>query len=180
MKNVPAVDPDPAALVARGLAVFPLPPGGRRPTQRGWQRDAIATQADLRERWRPGDNIGVGCWVNRIVGLDLDVHGEVDGGALLAGLCAAHHAPWPDTFTVRTPSGGRHLYFRAPAGRVIGSASGARSPLGLGIDVRGPGRGGHGGYLVGPGSLTPRGRYAVAHESPIVELPQWLTALLVR
>ena len=41
---------------------------------------------------------------------------------------------WPLTFTVATPSGGRHLYFTAPAGRPIGNR-----PLGPLVDVRGGG-----------------------------------------
>ncbi|MFD3998914.1 bifunctional DNA primase/polymerase [Streptomyces sp. NPDC058583] len=54
----------------------------------------------------------------------------------------------PETFAVAVPSGGRHLYYRAP----MGCTSGGRTALGPGIDVRGPGQR-SGGYLVGPGSV---------------------------
>ncbi|WP_407924523.1 bifunctional DNA primase/polymerase [Actinomadura physcomitrii] len=51
-------------------------------------------------------------------------------------------------------SGGRHLYYRAPQDVVIGSTSGGATPLGAGIDTRGPGAGGRAGYVVGPGAWS--------------------------
>ncbi|MEV6702875.1 bifunctional DNA primase/polymerase [Streptomyces sp. NPDC051453] len=78
---------------------------------------------------------------------------------------------WP-TLTVITPSGGRHLYFAAPDGCTIGSFSGQRSPLGHGIDVRGPGRR-TGGYLIGPGSVVDGGRYVIELDLTAAPLPNW-------
>jgi hypothetical protein len=66
-----------------------------------------------------------------------------------------------------------------PAGRIIGSASGT-SPLGPGIDTRGPGRGGRGGYLVGPGSVVDGRTYALDRDLPIAVLPGWLADLFDR
>lgn len=167
--------PDPMPLIERGLAVFPLPPGGRCPAGPGWQSDALRTVEEVRERWRPGENIGVGCWANRLVVLDLDVNDGGDGRVMLAGWCQVLGEPWPQTFTVRTPSNdGLHLYFRAPAGCTIGSSSGGRTALGTGIDTRGPGRGGRGGYLVGPGSIVDGRSYVIERDLPIALLPAWI------
>ena len=60
------------------------------------------------------DNVGIGCWMSGVVGLDSDVadgrhHTDVDGADTLAAQCAAHRQPWPDTLAIGTPSGGRHL-----------------------------------------------------------------------
>ncbi|MDG9709593.1 bifunctional DNA primase/polymerase [Streptomyces sp. DH10] len=55
-----------------------------------------------------------------MVGLDLDVDG--DGQAVLAGHAARLGEDWPDTLTVRTPSGGVHLYFRAPTAAPLPAA----------------------------------------------------------
>ncbi|GAA1982979.1 hypothetical protein GCM10009754_70020 [Amycolatopsis minnesotensis] len=63
--------PDPAVALARGLAVFALPPGGRRP-EPGWQQAATAEAEVVLAAWRPGDNIGVGCRASNVVGIDLD------------------------------------------------------------------------------------------------------------
>lgn len=177
-------EPDPGRALALGLAVFALPPGAKEPPPAGWQRAATRTP-DLAS-WPPGANIGVGCWASQIVVLDLDVPGgghrtRVDGAESLATACAAHGQPWPHTLTIATPSGGRHLYFRAPpGGAVVGSTSGGVSPLGEGIDTRGPGAGGRGGYVVGPGSIVAERAYQVERDVPMAVLPAWITALLAQ
>lgn len=160
-----------AELAARGLAVFPLPPGGRRPTAPGWQHTATADVDAVLETWPTGANIGIACRPSRLLALDLD-----DPDAL-ARACAAHHQGEPHTLTVRTPSGGRHAYFRAPAGCTIPSSSGGRTRLGPGVDVRGPGLR-TGGYLIGPGSVVGDVPYVIEREAPIAPLPGWLAELL--
>jgi hypothetical protein len=167
--------PDPVAVIGRGLAVFPLPSGGRQALP-GWHGRCSSNLTLVRRRWAPGANIGVGCRASSIVGLDLDRHQDVDGIASFRALLARHGQPWPDTLTVRTPHG-LHLYFRAGAGCTITSSSGGRAGLGPGIDVRGPGRR-RGGYLVGPGSIVDGTVYAIEHDAAIGELPAWLAALL--
>lgn len=166
--------PDPAPALARGLAVFGLPPGGRLAPP-GWPGQCITSAAGLAAQWRPGDNIGIGCRASGIVGLDLDRHpGAPDGLATFRALCAGHRQPWPVTLTVRTPSG-LHLYFRAPAGLLVPSSAG-RWP---GIDVRGPGRE-RGGYLIGPGSVVAGRPYLIEVDAPAGDLPAWLAGRLGR
>jgi hypothetical protein len=163
-----------AELAARGLAVFPLPPGGRRPSASGWQERCLTDPAAVLRSWPGGANVGVGCRASRIVGLDLDLDG--DGLTSLADLTHAHTSGWAealDTLTVRTPSGGRHLYYRASTWCTITSSSGPDAGLGPGIDVRGPGRRG-GGYLIGPGSVVGGTAYVITRDAPIRPLPGWL------
>lgn len=66
-----------------------------------------------------------------------------------------------------------------PAGRIIGSAS-RTTPLGPGIDTRGPGVGDRGGYLVGPGSVVDGISYVIETDLPIATVPAWLADLLTR
>ncbi|MEU4507589.1 bifunctional DNA primase/polymerase [Streptomyces sp. NPDC024089] len=157
--------------VDRGLAVFPLPIGGRVP-EPGWQRQATLLPERLPELLA-GRGVGIGCRASNTVVLDLDVHGGDDGPGVLAALADRLGEAVPETFTVGTPSSGRHLYFRAPMGCTIGSVSGGRTALGPGIDVRGPGRR-SGGYLVGPGSLVGGRPYVVLHDLPVAPLPDWI------
>ncbi|MGW5529425.1 bifunctional DNA primase/polymerase [Streptomyces xanthochromogenes] len=161
--------------VGRGLAVFPLPIGGRVP-ERGWQRQATLDAATLPELLT-GRGVGVGCRASNVVALDLDVHGDEDGPGVLAALADRLGETVPATFTVATPSGGRHLYYRAPMGCTIGSTSGGRTPLGPGIDVRGPGHR-SGGYLVGPGTVIGGRPYSIAHDLPVAPLPDWIASRL--
>ncbi|MGW2891816.1 bifunctional DNA primase/polymerase [Streptomyces griseoruber] len=158
-------------LARRGLAVFPLPPGGRRPAAGGWHARCLNDHSRVRDMWRAGDNIGVGCRASRVVGLDLDV--ADDGPAVLAAVADRLGEQWPDTLTVQTPSGGLHLYFRVSGGCTIPSVSGGRTVLGSGIDVRGPGQR-SGGYLIGPGSAVDGTRYVITRDVPILQLPNWI------
>jgi hypothetical protein len=57
----------PAAALARGLAVFAIPPG-ERAAPPGWQR----ASRDPHQPWPGGSNIDVSCRASGIVVLDLD------------------------------------------------------------------------------------------------------------
>ncbi|MGW3328910.1 bifunctional DNA primase/polymerase, partial [Streptomyces virginiae] len=96
---------------------------------------------------------------------------DAPGGAdNLLALCERAGQAVPATWTVRTPSGGTHLYFTAPDGVRLGNTAGKLAPL---IDTRG-----HGGYVVASGSTTAAGTYEVTDPSPVTELPAWLLSLL--
>ena len=162
---------DPTPALAAGLVVFPLPAGAKRAAP-GWPRQ-VTTDPAVAAGWPDDANIGVACRASNVVGLDLDRKDGVDGVDTLRALCAAARWPWPDTLTVATPSGGRHLYFAAPAGVVVPSSIG-RWP---GIDVRAPGQR-LGGYLVGPGSTVDGRPYTIIRDLPIAPLPRWLATRL--
>lgn len=168
----------PAALLDRGLALFPIPTGSKE-APAGWHAAATTDPATVAS-WPASGNLGVACRASWIVGIDLDrktdVHGhQVDAVDTFRALCAGHRQPWPRTFTVSTAHDGLHLYFRAPDDVVIPSLI-ARWP---GIDVRAPGRR-LGGYLAAPGSIVDGRRYAIADTAPIAPLPAWLAHRLAR
>jgi len=94
--------------------------------------------------------------------------GKSGDGALLAW--QLDNEDLPDTFTVETPSGGRHLYFWAD--RPVPNSAGK---LGVGIDVRG-----RGGYVVAPGSCTEAGAYSVSSNRPIAGAPLCLVEAVGR
>jgi hypothetical protein len=167
--------PDPLIALGFGLSVFPLPPGGRRPNV-GWQQRCMSDAATVIRSWRTGDNVGVGCRASGVVVLDLDQRGA-DGIAAFADVCGAHGQPWPVTLTVRTPSQGLHVYFRAPVDRVVLNTSGGLTKLGPGVDVRAPGRT-TGGFVVGPGSVVDGAVYAVDVRAAPIPLPGWITELI--
>ncbi|MCA1841866.1 MAG: bifunctional DNA primase/polymerase, partial [Actinobacteria bacterium] len=107
----------------------------------------------------------------------------VQGGTdVLEALAADAGASWPETYTVMTPSGGLHLYFRAPVGEPIGCATGdgpGGPHLGPCVDVRGLG-----GLVIAAGSYsTAQGRPYTRVSPPELrpqELPGWLLELLRR
>lgn len=104
--------------------------------------------------WATGYGIACGRRPLHLVGLDLDVKHGTDSLFGLKRLAREHGFAVPETTTVLTPSGGRHLWLRAPHDITVPNSAGRLAP---GIDVRG-----HGGYLVGPGSATTCGTYRLA------------------
>lgn len=99
--------------------------------------------------WATGYGIACGRAPHHLVGLDLDVKHGADGVTALGALAEIHRFAVPQTVTVLTPSGGRHLWLTAP-----GPVPNSVGRLAPGIDVRGSG-----GYVVGPGSRTVAGHY---------------------
>ncbi len=163
--------PGPAAeLLARGLAIFPIP-AGQRIAPPGWQQRA---SRDAHQPWPVGSNIGVGCRRSGIVVLDLDRKNHADGIDAFQQLCVEAGQPWPHTFTVHTPHNGLHLYFTAPDQPAIANTIGKPRP---GIDVRAPGWA-SGGYVIGPGSIVNARPYQIIVDLPIIALPQWLIGQL--
>jgi hypothetical protein len=166
----------------RGWAVFPCRPGDKRPAVPDWERKACSDPEAVARYWpSPEHNIGVACGPSGLVVLDLDCHGTLpedwqaepginDGRDVLAALVEWAGQPWPCTYWVATPSGGWHLYFRAPAGAEIRNSAGKIGPM---IDVRGAG-----GYVVGAGSVVGGRPYELLDGAGPVPLPRWLARLL--
>jgi hypothetical protein len=118
-----------------------------------------------------GYGIACGRGNEPLLGVDLDRKNGVDGVATLAALADQHGFTVPHTTVIGTPSGGKHMWFVGPAGAPVRNSAGK---LGPGIDVRG-----YGGYLVGPGSWTPKGIYRFDERRPVAELPGGLLALML-
>ncbi|MEU7599902.1 bifunctional DNA primase/polymerase [Streptomyces sp. NPDC041003] len=184
-----------AALTAAtcGWPVFPLLPGQKRPALHGedqctntgpcaaghakWEQRATTDRAAIVRCWTHKPyNVGIATGPAGLVVVDLDQpkansrSDAPDGAATFQALCERAGQAVPATYRVRTPSGGEHLYFTAPAGLRLGNTAGRLGPL---IDTRA-----HGGYVVAPGSTTPAGTYEVIDPAPVVELPTWIPGLL--
>jgi hypothetical protein len=153
----------------------------------GWEQRATTDPDRIRSAWAtdgPAYNVGVACGPSRLVVIDLDTAAsgepaprewagldDAGGAAVLAALADRASESVPATFTVATPSGGQHRYYRAPAAALRNTAGAAG--LGWKIDTRAAG-----GYVVAAGSTTPAGAYTVTDDRPPVELPAWVVQLL--
>ncbi|MFF4220946.1 bifunctional DNA primase/polymerase [Streptomyces nondiastaticus] len=164
---------------------------------------AATTDADRIAEWwnrMPAAGVGIAAGPSGLVILDIDCHGGQppedpsallpgvhlpddlapgsirDGRDVLALLCEARRARYPEgtpTLTVRTPSGGVHLWFRAPAGTTWRPLAGA---LGWQLDVRAGSS-----YAVAPGTATRTGLYWLQGDCrTVAELPVWLARDLER
>lgn len=139
--------PKQAALVlaAAGVPVFPVAAESKRPLTRRGFHDASTRLAQVESWWgaHPHANLAIPTGARTgVVVVDIDVHGQVNGYDALA---RAHDAGLMNgwEFTVRTPSGGLHIYYPAAGASEQRSWQAARA----GIDFRGDG-----GYIIIPPS----------------------------
>lgn len=183
--------PSEAAVIyaRRGWSVFPChhPTPGRcgcscgqldcsspakHPRVKGGLNAATTDESQIRAWWNrwPRSNVAIRTGdVSGLVVVDVDPE---HGGELSMHRAEQDHGPMPPARTIRTGSGGLHLYFRHPgvpirndAGRVVGP----------GVDIRGDG-----GYAIAPPSRhRTGGLYAVeARGGDLPELPDWIVDAL--
>jgi len=156
----------------------------------GWEQRATTDPDRIRRGWaRAPFNVGIACGPSGLVVVDLDVPKTIDDTApagwaeqgatcgldVLLLLADAAGQPAPvDTHTVTTPSGGTHLYYRAPDGVQLRNTEGETGcGLGWKVDTRA-----HGGYVVAAGSIINGRPYATTDSRDPVLLPGWLAGAL--
>lgn len=134
---------------------FPLVPETKRPAVQGWPtwEGEVTTEPY-------GIPTGArNCvWV-----LDLDEKNGKSGSQELNEACGAND--FPETYSVRTPSGGWHLYFEWDPERPIRN----RTNVLPGVDVRG-----EGGYVCAGGP------YSVTDARQPIRAPEWLYQIVCR
>lgn len=160
------------ALAALGLAVFPVRPGRKEPALRNWQALATTEPEEVSHLFRCGQEFNIGIATgSRSGGFVLDIDRKsVDGLTTLAEL-EERHSRLPETWQVRTPSGGVHLWFANPADRRVGNRAGFAPAL----DIRGDG-----GFVVAPPSVVGGVPYRWSchpAQKTLADAPQWLLEL---
>ncbi|MBL6277501.1 bifunctional DNA primase/polymerase [Micromonospora fiedleri] len=169
----------------------------------GWEERATTDPDRIRRAWstRPY-GVGIACGPSGLVVVDLDVpkHPDdtpppewarvCDGRDVFAILAGRHGTPTTrvtgfgaddttppgvdHTYTVLTPSGGTHLYYRHPTGGPLlrNTTSDRGRGLGWKVDTRA-----HGGYVVAAGSTVTGRPYQVALDCDPAPLPGWIADL---
>lgn len=153
---------------AAGTPVFPCLPGTKVPATPNGFHDASTDAAVIRGWWTEEPTYNVA--------LSPEAAGwavvDVDGAAGLAAWAASEGGP--ETFTVRTPSGGLHLYY-------TGSVAGSTSKIADHVDTRG-----RGSYVLVPPSViderdakarhdpSRRGVYTIIDDRDLADLPKWV------
>jgi hypothetical protein len=177
----PSWDPLNRALVCArmGWRVIPIVAKTKVPAIKNWPIVAT-TDENVIDEWFNWSKIG--CEVGIVTGpesgiwvFDIDVH-WCNGFVSAKKLFASHGVnKVPNTFRVKTPSGGEQWYFRYPESgakvRNISSKITQHGPLGAGLDVRG-----WHGQVVAPLAI---GRDVINQSSPC-ETPAWLEEIITR
>ncbi|MER7663002.1 bifunctional DNA primase/polymerase [Streptomyces sp. NPDC096193] len=184
-----------AALSAaeRGWPVFPLRPDTKRPALHGeascprtgvcasghrkWEQRATTDPDRIRATWSHGPfNVGIATGPSGLLVIDLDTpehkgsSDAPDGAATFRALCERAGHAVPDTYRVRTASGGTHLYFSTPLGARMANTAGTVADS---VDTRA-----WGGYVVAAGSTTLAGTYEPLCGPVVACLPSWLHSIL--
>lgn len=150
------------AAIATGVPVFPCGPTKQPLTAHGF-KDASTDPDKIRKMFSPTATM-IGMPTGEITGVvvvDVDIKEKRQGGAWLD----ANSHRMPQTRTIRTGSGGLHIYFKWPGQRVKNQ----NDKIAPGIDVRGDG-----GYVV----IPPSPGYQIADDAPMAEVPEWLLPAL--
>lgn len=181
---------------ARGWYVHPLRPGAKGSALHGertcpktgecadghlkWEQRATTDPDRIRAAWTAGAfNVGIATGPSGLVIVDLDLPKDKsgkgssdapDGATSFAALCERAGQPIPLTYTVRTPSGGLHLYYDVPPDVRLSNTARTVAPN---VDTRA-----WGGNIVAAGSTTPQGAYEIINGAPVATLPAWLLSLL--
>ena len=153
-------------MAEQGYAVFPLVEDGKVPSiKANWREISSSDPAFVAAGWPKGDNVGIDTGKSGVIVVDVDVK-NVNGIKVWDYLLEKNGLDaWPDTWTVRTASGGLHFYFEAGDVEMRNSAG----LIGTAIDIRA-----QGGYVVGWDSVVDGKPYEVIHEVPPAPVPDWL------
>ena len=150
-------------LAATGIPVFPCLPGEKAPATPNGFRDATTDPTQIERWWSEADyNIAFSPEMAGLCVIDTDPPAGEEAWAALE----TEHGLAPRTWTIRTPRGGLHRYFK-------GSLPGSVSKLGQNIDTRGVNS-----YVLVPPSRTKHGLYTAEDASSPVPLPEWVPSVL--
>jgi hypothetical protein len=142
-----------------GIPVFPCEVGGKKPATYHGHQDAT-TDLETIDSWWSAEDYNIG----------MSPH---DAGWCVVDLDPGSNDAWiknplPDTYAVKTPRDGLHLYYEGELPSTV-------SKLGDHIDTRGIG-----GYVLVPPSIVDGKAYEVLHDRDIAPLPGWIADRLKR
>ena len=173
-------------LLGLGFYVFPLSYLSKIPLKGwAWKEKASNDPQEVRlfEVLYEFSNVAIACEPSNLVVIDLDkfksqeipekyrVAGVTDASDILCVELEKIGKTFPtDTYSVHTPSGGRHLYYRNEGEPI---KSGASVNGMTGIDIRGVG-----GYVVAEGSRSEKGLYVGLEPSQVQPLPDYLREII--
>lgn len=151
------------AAIALGVPVFPCKVDKKPLTEHGFL-DASRNSDVIKRMFAKPGAVMIGMPTGEITGVivvDIDVKANRQG---MDWLNANSHR-MPQTRTIRTSSGGLHIYMAWPGQRVKNS----NDKIAPGVDVRGDG-----GYVI----LPPSAGYVVADDAPLALVPDWFLPVL--
>ena len=188
-------------LADQGFYVFPViseevdrdgKPNTKKPLCKSWSAEStndpqkIHDLWDRSKGWGIANMVGIDCGKSRLVVVDCDVDketGEREGVCNFIAFCGELGHVLPSTYSVTTPSGGSHFYFRVPddadasvfrnrtSWDFLKQRQTKPGEAQTHVDIRATG-----GFIVAKGSMRWDGKtYKLSGDNKtIVDLPDWL------
>lgn len=161
-------------LASQGFYVFPLMPKSKLPAIEDYPNRATRDPETIKKFWMDAVlgveqpfNVGISTTKyngsQALVAVDIDDKGKKKGSDEVLKL-ELQGFDFIETLTQKTPSGGRHLIYRAKTAVKQGT-----NVLAQGVDIRSKG-----GYIVAPGSVLDSGQYVFENDLPVAECPEWI------
>jgi hypothetical protein len=152
------------AYAERGIPVFPCWPNSKQPATEHGFHEATTNLTQIDAWWEAEPNYNIAFQPDAVGLATVDLDGET-GLASWAEL-EAEHGKSPDTWTVDSPRGGRHLHFR-------GQTRPSVAKLAPKVDTRGGGS-----YALLPPSVFAGKPYQLASDAEPAPLPAWINEAL--
>ena len=171
------------ALAKMGFRVFPLKAGTKdiliyphnkpKPPKREYHKHIPSSDpGDVAAMWTGANdkalNYNIGINTDDLLVIDVDNKSGKSGDLSLLQLVMENGLE-VTTVEARTPTGGRHLFYKLPEGLSVRNTA---SKLASGIDTRG-----HHGFVVAAGSVVPKGEYQWVRAPGAVAMadaPEWI------
>ncbi|MCM1571071.1 bifunctional DNA primase/polymerase [Latilactobacillus sakei subsp. carnosus] len=165
---------DAMSYAKRGLQVFPLTPNSKIPLK-GTQgsKEATSTPEQVKTWWTNNPDCNIGVATRGFIVLDIDINhvDDADGYHSLEVLEDTYNK-LPETLTVKTASGGRHLYFKLPEGVELPQKIAFLN----GVDIKANPN----NYVLLPPSRINGDAYTFENKQPMADLPEWLTGFILK
>jgi RecA-family ATPase len=148
-------------MIPKGLKIFPCAINGKEPALTGDWASHTTTDEDKIQGWiKNRYNLGVDCGASGLCVIDVDNKNGKNGSESLLK-AELMFGELPDTYTVKTPTGGFHYYFYGLTRN--------RVDMFPGVDVRS-----WGGYVLAEKSCIDSRYYDPQSKPQIAKLPEWL------
>jgi len=157
-------------LSVQGWRLFPCTPNSKIPLKgwTDWESRATDDPDEITKIWSetPHANIGLATGPSGLVVLDFDAAKSPQEASGIENFRRTYQdRKLPGTYTVRTGSGGWHLYYGG-AGLELRNSAGKLAER---VDTRA-----QGGYVLAPGSTVEGNHYECTNNLPLAAFPDWL------
>lgn len=157
-----------------GLQVFPLTPNSKVPLKgtKG-SKEATSNLDKIKKWWSDTPDCNIGVATRGFIVLDVDInHTDESNGYHSLEVLENSFDKLPETMTVKTASGGMHLYFKVPDDLKLPQKIAFLN----GVDIKANPN----NYILLPPSQVNGSPYTLEKKKPMADVPKWLVDFILK